>query len=458
VAGGEDNSIEECLGSGVLVQDSGLIAFRHELSREAILEAMRPAQAAELHRRVLAARRRSSLHPDSLAMLAHHAEAAGDREAVLELAPLAARRATELRSHREAAAQYERALRWAFGLSPSDQARLYEARSRECYLASQMDEALSARQHALSLWRSVGDVARVGESHRWLSRISWLLGRCQDAELHAGEALAVLEAIEPGPQLAWAYTNRAQLHMLTAGAREAVEWGNRAIVLAERLDEREVLCHALNNVGTASCYIASDDADSVSLLRSLELALELEHEEHVARAYTNLGSVAVSVRRFSAARRHLQAGIEYCTDHDLDSRRLCMTGWLALCEFWEGRYAQAASLAEAMLKHPRLAVASRIQPLLVLGRIRTRRGDPQAGEILDEASALAFGTSDLRRFGQVAAARAEAAWLAGDIALARAVAQPALEQAIGRHGPWAVGEVAFWLWRAARLRAWRSPA
>jgi DNA-binding CsgD family transcriptional regulator/tetratricopeptide (TPR) repeat protein len=455
VAGADRDALAECLGSGILVQDAGLVAFRHELSRDAILEAMHPADTVDLHRRVLAARRRSFFHPDALATLAHHAEAAGDGESVLELAPLAARRAAELRSHREAAAQYERALRWAESLPPAERALLYEARSYECYLTSQMDEALAARQRALCIWRELGDPAKVGESHRWLSRISWYLGRNPDAQLHAAESLAVLETIDAGSQLAWAYTHKAQLHMLTSSATEAVAWGHRAIGLAERLGDREVLCHALNSMGMALSHLGSEVADAAPLERSLALALELESEEHVARAYTNLGCVSVSTRRLDAARRYLQCGIEYCTSHDLDSWRLCMMGWLAFCEFWEGRYAQAVQIAEGMLDHPRLVVAARIQPLLVLGRARIRLGDPRAAGALDEAWAMATATHDLRRLGPAAAARSEAAWLAGDLDRARALAQPALERAVARDGPWTIGEIAFWLWRAGGLQ--RAP-
>jgi DNA-binding CsgD family transcriptional regulator len=50
----------------------------------------------------------------------------------------------------------------------------------------------------------------------------------------------------------------------------------------------------------------------------------------------------------------------------------------------------------------------------------------------------------------VAVARAEAAWLEGDPAAARAVVEDALdvaERSGGRAWPWVVGELAFWLWR-----------
>ena len=52
--------------------------------------------------------------------------------------------------------------------------------------------------------------------------------------------------------------------------------------------------------------------------------------------------------------------------------------------------------------------------VLALGRVRIRRGDPGADAALDEALALADPTCTLQRLGPVRAARAEAAWMAGD--------------------------------------------
>jgi DNA-binding CsgD family transcriptional regulator/tetratricopeptide (TPR) repeat protein len=444
----DDTSFEECLGTGVLIRDAGLVAFRHELSRDAVLETIPPARAAELHRRALAARRRAGGDADSLPTLAHHAEAAGDGDAVLHLAPRAARRAAELRSHREAAAQYERALRWAGALPASEQARLYEARSYECYLTNQFPEAFAARQRALALWREVGDAAKVGDSHRWLSRLCWFLGRKEDAESQARESLVVLEALEPGVPLAWAYANLAQVHMLAARVKEAEDWGNRAIALAEQLGEREVLCHALNSVGTARWRLETDDASAALVERSLALALELGLDDQLARAYANLGTRYVAIRKLGAARRYLQAGVEHAIECDLETSRLYLLGWLGVCEFWEGRYEQAVGLADELLKHPRLLGPSRIQPLLVLGRVRARQGAPGAWEVLDDAQALAAGTGELQRIGPVGAARAEAAWLTGELARARDEVRPAFEMAVRERHHWMIGELGFWLSRA----------
>jgi DNA-binding CsgD family transcriptional regulator len=100
---------------------------------------------------------------------------------------------------------------------------------------------------------------------------------------------------------------------------------------------------------------------------------------------------------------------------------------------------------------------SRIVALTVLGRLRARRGDPDADSALAEAWELAVDTGELQRLWPVAAARAEHAWLTGrPDAVPGLVAEPfQLARRIGH--PWAVGELAFWLWRAGALDLTAGP-
>ena len=82
-------------------------------------------------------------------------------------------------------------------------------------------------------------------------------------------------------------------------------------------------------------------------------------------------------------------------------------------------------------------------------RVLNRRGDPGQWAPLDEAWALAAPTQELPRVGPVAAASAEAAWLAGDRAAVDEATGSALRLALElRSGP-AAGELAHWRRRAA---------
>ncbi len=282
------------------------LTFRHELTREAILAAIAPLRRRLLHARVLAALREAPEKERDLARLAHHAEAARDREAVLQFAIAAAEQAAALHAHREAAAQYARALRFADALPTAERARLLEGRSLACYFSDQGEEAIAARQAALDIWRMLGDPLKEGESLRWLSHFYWFEGRGVEAEAAATAALELLEPLAPGPELAMAYSNLAQLRMLGPRSRGTLLWGNRAIALAEQLGETETLVHALTNVGTVRHY-AGDDRGAEELTRSIDLALSVGLIDHAVRAFNNLAWMTLigdAARRSRAPPRH----------------------------------------------------------------------------------------------------------------------------------------------------------
>ena len=86
--------------------------------------------------------------------------------------------------------------------------------------------------------------------------------------------------------------------------------------------------------------------------------------------------------------------------------------------------------------------------LIVLGRLQARRGEGDAGGTLADAWRRAVATGELQRLGPAAAARAEHAWLEGDLEAVAEVARPAYELAAGRGDAWSRAELAHWLWRA----------
>lgn len=112
-----------------------------------------------------------------------------------------------------------------------------------------------------------------------MSRVNWVLGRRAEAEGYAAEAVTALKGLPPSPELAIAYSNRAQLHMLADDYQQAVLWGSRAIELAEKLDATETLVHALNNVGSAEMFVGKEGG-RIKLEESLRLALANDLQDH----------------------------------------------------------------------------------------------------------------------------------------------------------------------------------
>ena len=438
--------LEECVSSGILRYEADAIAFRHELARRAIEDSLSVHRRQSLHTLVLKALvNRGSDAP--LARIVHHAAQAGDSAAVLKYAPVAARQAAALSAHRESASHYQIALQYAGELAQEERAKLFEHRSYECFLTDQGEMALQARREALEIWKQLGNHCREGDNLRWMSRIHWSLGRRMEAEIFGNEAVKVLEKLTPGPELAMAYSNRAQLHMLADEREKAVLWGSRAIELARSLGAPEILVHALNNVGTAE-YHGGNDEGRVKLEESLHLALANNFQEHAARAFTNLAATALRSRNYKLAMRYLDSCISYTTEHDLLWAKLYMRAWRARAHFEQGEWDKAADDADSVLSAYRVSPITKISALAVLGHLRVRRGDPHAERVLSEARELAMQTRELQRVVPVASARVESAWLTGDLEQVMSEARFVLEMAKGNDDPWLHGEFAFWLWRA----------
>ena len=111
--GQDGQAVEECMAAGMILSQTNLLSFRHELARQIIYESIDPLHRRTLHQAVLDILVSSHVAASDPAHLAHHAEAAGNAQAVLKYASLAAQQATKASAHREAAAQYALASRYA---------------------------------------------------------------------------------------------------------------------------------------------------------------------------------------------------------------------------------------------------------------------------------------------------------------------------------------------------------
>jgi DNA-binding CsgD family transcriptional regulator len=447
VSGQSVEGVDECVAHGVLVVDGSTVGFRHELARLAVASTLSRADVIDLNARALAELLRRGSNDDR--RLAYHAAGCGDRAAVAQYAPRAAERAARLWAHREAAEQYAVALRWLDDADPG-RADLLERRSYECYITDQAEQAVECRAELLELYERQGDRAGVGRSQRWLSRLSWFLGRNEDSERFAASAVHTLEPLGPSHELAMAYSNMSQLRML-AGDRDATRrWGDKALELARRIDDREVEIQGLNNLGSIRVLVG-DLGGIAQIEQSLELALADDAQEHAARAYTNLGSALVVIRQFALAGRYLRDGIGYCADHDLDSWRLYMSSWLARSLVEQGYSAKAQPYLDDVLRHPRVAPPSRIVALAVAGQVAIRRGD-DATDVLDEALRLAAATGEAQRLAPVASARAEAAWTQGRTEAVVDEIEAAWQAELANPEAWEAGELCWWLTLAGAPR------
>ena len=272
VTGRVEECLDQCLSKGILVMDKNLVSFRHELARQAILDSISEMKRIQIHRKVLNCLLESGNLEEVLARIMHHAVQANEKDIIIKYAPRAAKQASALAAHSLAAEHYSSALKFADQLAPEELISLCEGRSYECYLTGQINEAIEAGEKITELLQKYPDPEKEGENYRRLSRILWY--NCEDikGEEYLDKAISILEKLPAGRSLAMAYSNKSQTYMIRELNGPAIEWGNKALALARKLNDQEIIAHALNNIGTARMS-EGDDSGETELSKSLEIAL-----------------------------------------------------------------------------------------------------------------------------------------------------------------------------------------
>jgi DNA-binding CsgD family transcriptional regulator/tetratricopeptide (TPR) repeat protein len=447
LAPGASECLEELVASGMLVAGQDSVGFRHELARFSVEEQLAPHQRLELHRIALGA---LAALPDTdldFARLAHHAEAAGDRDAVLRFAPTAAARAAEHGAHREAAAQYALALRFADAEPTASRAELLERRSHECYLIDDSSGAIDALESALACHRALGDERSEAVALIALSEVMWCPGRTAEARESAERAVALLERHAPGRDLASAWAALAQLDMDADDFAAAREEALRALEFAERGGDDEPRLWASITLHTMA-LMGGDVAARDQLAASRDEAAGAGLHALAGLAWIQLALAALSHREYATADAALTDGIGHARSHGLDLHELYLVASRARWELDQGDWDDALATAATVLRHTQVSRLPRIVATVVTGLVAARRGEAGARELLDEALVSAWPSSEPQRIGPAAAARAELAWLEGDRAGVERATTEALSLAARRGARWIAGELMTWRSRA----------
>ena len=407
-------ALERCLESRILFLQDGFIAFKHELFRRTIEANLSPLKRLSLNKRILDLLLESFEQNQAVERIMHHAKNANEYELVVKYAPLAARKAASVGAHVEAGRLYLSAIEYYQGNDQDILIQFYESYAYECYLTNQIREAIIYTGKALNLWKQKNDTEKTGNSMRFMSRLWWFEANRKQAESFGVQAIEVLEHQPLSRAKAMPYSNMSQLKMLSAEADECIFWGEKAIAMAKELDDEEILSHALNNVGTIQMNIPASKLRGIELLQqSLALALKNSYHEHIARAYANLGSIAINIKEYSLATNSLAEGLKYCEERDLDSWSSYMYYQRARMNLETGNWKEAYASAEKLIASEMVSPVIRIGAIAVVATIKFRRGESGMLPLLMESKPMAFETMELQRIIPTISALLEYEWITG---------------------------------------------
>ena len=409
------DAIDECVAAGLLVDEQGRQSFRHELARQAVDEAMTPLRRRQLHIRAL-----DALGEDvDLVRRAHHAVGAGDDAAIVDLAWRAADHCVALGAHTQAARLYASVQDHADDLSVRDRIRLLQARARTNMQIERTADALAAGEEALALLGATADEAAIGAWESWLATVYRACGRPAEGHRMAHEAVTRLEPHGPSPALAQALDQLAGLMLVTGRFAHAIALGRRAHAMADEYGLEAVAAHAMNMYGTAMA--ATDDPDALDVLHgALERAKRGGFANDICLTGGNLAGRYLAQGDPRPAMDVISDSLVVAEDYELQFRRSCLLNSRAEALSLQGLWDDAVTDTATVLSLSDLAPLTRCYALWLLGRIRVRRGDPGASEVLHESLALATEADEAQFILPNRLAMAEQCWLDGDVAAATA--------------------------------------
>lgn len=443
-----DAGVRECLRHGMLAAEGDALAFRHELARRAVEASLPPLRRRELHRAALNLLK-GRLHT-SPAQLAHHAERAGEIQDLVIFSAAAAKQAAQVGAQRQAVSHLARALESGASLSDTERADLLERQAEAGELSGTFDIALTAIHEAITLRRSGADHLALGNALRIAARLRWFVGEVTSSETAAKEALDILRAYPETWQYAQMLSGQSQIDMLIGRTQAAIEHGEEAMAIADRLGRSDIYLHALTNVVTVRCrpeptrgMSAFDDAIAEARRR--------QEPDFLPRLCSNRLYVMAHERMHDRFFEYLREGLGAAAARDNAPLETYMRGSHALVLFDRGRLQEAVAEAESALQVRHVRGTPLFTAQIVLSRARVRLGLPEGG-VLDEACTLPAAKTDLTRLTPIALADAEAEWLGARRVGAREQLRAALT--LGASGPlsadwlharWTFAEPALWL-------------
>jgi DNA-binding CsgD family transcriptional regulator len=445
VAGDKMAALGDCLGAGLLTEQAGRLAFRHELARIALEDALAPNKRVALHRAALAAHEAEAT--TDLARLAHHAEAAGDGDAVLRFAPAAGQRAAAVSAHREAAAQYERALRFGDALPPAERAALLDACIVEYRAIGEFRRAMALSQEAAREYMRAGNTRKHAAE---LCQQAWLTsfvagGSIAKAEELLREAIATLERETDPPELLRALGVLSGICLLQNDREGLFKSTGHAQAFAERLGLRVPVFVDVLRSGID--FTRGSDAARIPLEQATARAIEDHDDDNVGIAYGLLVLGAVRARRHDLAESYIRAGHDYCMEHDLNGHGPYFDAWQAILELQRGRWAKAEAVTRDLLALGGVGPATALT-LQTDARLRARQGADGRHEAADAARARAESSGALWLRAPAASTSAEAFWLEGRAEDVPLVTDGPWEAILQAGEPWIGGELAMWRRRA----------
>jgi DNA-binding CsgD family transcriptional regulator/tetratricopeptide (TPR) repeat protein len=432
--------LAECVRQGLLRVERDTVAFHHALSRQAIESALSSADRQDINARVLSVLDVSA----DPSRLVHHAREASDGQAIVEFAPLAARNAIAIESHREALAHFQTLEPYLDRLDDLERASLLDDWAGIAYVLDD-PTAVELEDRAIELWRSLDDKEALGRALAFGARVKRFYAHNDAATEYALESIAILEPWAPSEDLAVALCTYAVIEWAGDGGNARVsDIASRALAMAREAKDEPTIIRALSLKGGVDFDMGDRSGMELmaeGLSRAQSGGFRWEEATALGAMAAACGDVREVARGVDLARRFRDTAARY--DFDVMEAE----GHVIYGEFlqWDGRWPEAEiAAAQAIGASPKIAVGA----WRILGNIQARMGRSEASSTLARMWDLAKQSDAITILDPAAGVMAEYLWLTErDDPELTAELVGVLERAMSVGPPWPSAAFAFWMWK-----------
>ncbi|MBN1094977.1 AAA family ATPase [Blastococcus sp. TML/C7B] len=395
VSGLADGDLEAALAEAVhhyllVVSDDGRYRFRHALLREAVLADLLPGERVRLHAEIAAYLARDPA-AGTAAERAHHARESNDLPGAFEasLAAAAAARGVgapaEQLQHLEAALALWSAVPDAEERAGRDQAALLLETAASARTVGESHRAVALLRAALQVLGPDGDPAVRARIHYTLAQAMVRVEDDAGAYRESAAAMALVPAQPPSEARTWAAATHARMSYSVGRLDEADATAEEALAAADALgfdgawaDIAVTQVRARPGADPVVVRARLDEA-LARAARSGDVEVEMRVLFNLATVTFEAGCIAEALEwTRQGTRRARDLGVEW-SYYPAELRHLHVTA-LYMAGDWDGSLAEADVLARV----PDMSAHVRADGLLVL----VGRGDPSARARIDWARGL----------------------------------------------------------------------
>jgi class 3 adenylate cyclase/tetratricopeptide (TPR) repeat protein len=317
-----------------------------------------------------------------------------------------------------------------------ERAALLERWARAAQLQRRLPEARAALEEALALHRDAGATVSAARTLRALAIVLHMFGDPRERDLIV-EALGLLEAEAPGPELIDAYVSLAGSKSIhDAAYAEAIAISEQAIRLSLRLGLPEP-ANALSARGYARALQGEEEGIS-DMRRALGLAVDQGLGRSAAVTHNNLAVVVWQYEGPTTVLELCNDGIDFCERRGILEFALAIAALrlsiLAACGHSERALADFTSVAEQAEAAGN--VVDLIEARSVHLRLLVKRGEGAGAAIAEQLVAAARHSGDQQAIAMGFAAAAQVMLAEGNNGRAMGLLEELAQTSSGRGDPY----------------------